>query len=398
MTGTSMDALDVVIVGLSLEEIQDHYKEASEWTIRREEAARFKLIAKASADIPQTLREELELCIELGSQIDPNQPVKDTLSFASAPNFFEKLLTAQRKLTELAGDVFQQCLVNATNELGFQPIIAACGCHGQTIYHMPAYSSWQLFDSALFAVRNKVKVISQFRDRDIAHGGQGAPLVPKFHEFLFRKTATDSCVVNIGGIANISAWKDRLVGWDIGPGNRLLDAWVQRYFNASYDKDGTIAKSGSINHELLKLLQSEPYFAEKGAKSTGRERFNLNWLFDFEEHSDTGSLHELPKEDVLATLTELSAWSIGGAVTELRVENLILCGGGAKNAYLVERIDKYTPGILIKTAEAFGFDSQMIEGMAFAFFAALYDLRICGAIASVTGASQDSICGTAFEP
>ena len=397
MTGTSMDAIDVVIISANKETIKEIYHSRRRGISCDDEPdASVKLIASSSLPMPDHLRSELEYCIATGTQSSDSHAERPYNTHH--PSLFHRLLTARRELTELAGHAYAQCLKSAEQKVGDTLAIEACGCHGQTLFHIPGFASWQLFDSALFAVQNSVRVISNFRDKDIALGGQGAPLAPLFHQFIFGYLGQNACAVNIGGISNISMWRDDLRGWDIGPGNRLMDAWMQQHFNCSFDEDGEIARANQVNANLLSQMLMEPYFSITGAKSTGRELFNLTWLSSHLAALDLENPNQEEAGSILSTLTELTALAIAKTLSEHDLNEAVLCGGGAKNTYLRERILSNSNNTAIRTSNSIGYDGQLIEGMAFAFFACLRDLQLPAAIASVTGATKDSVCGSVFEP
>ncbi|HUV21335.1 MAG TPA: anhydro-N-acetylmuramic acid kinase [Gammaproteobacteria bacterium] len=281
--------------------------------------------------------------------------------------------------------------------------VIAIGCHGQTIRHSPNSAmshSAQIGDPSRIAVLTGISTVADFRRKDIALGGQAAPLAPAFHRFLFRSGEEDRAVVNIGGIANISylpADHGRaILGFDTGPGNTLLDYWTEQHRNAPYDDGGVWARSGKVNTELLnRMMNSEPYFQLAAPKSTGTEYFNPSWLMAF--------LDETTKEasspaDIQATLVELTVSTIAAALQALpsRIENCYLCGGGAHNHYLLERLTLALPECAVITTAALGFDPDFVEAGAFAWLAReRINLRV-GNIPEVTRARQASVLGAIY--
>lgn len=274
--------------------------------------------------------------------------------------------------------------------------ITAIGCHGQTVRHCPEAGNnytIQLVNAALLAELTQITVIVDFRSRDIAAGGQGAPLVPAFHEAVFKKDDCPRAIVNIGGIANITRLNDRLpvIGFDCGPGNLLLDAWCLRHTGKNYDGNGQWAASGQVVSDLLKALFAEPYFVRPPPKSTGRDLFSLSWL----EGRISGN--EAP-EDVQATLLELTALSIAGAIDGYCPDTaeVYICGGGAHNAYLMQRLIELMPGKSVAPADQAGIAADWVEAFAFAWLARQTILRKTGNLAPVTGAKGNRILGAIY--
>ena len=278
--------------------------------------------------------------------------------------------------------------------------IIAIGCHGQTIRHSPdsamPYTA-QIGDPNRIAVLTGISTVADFRRKDIALGGQAAPLAPAFHRFLFRSSEEDRAVVNIGGIANLSYLPadnaKAILGFDTGPGNTLLDYWTEQHRNASYDDGGVWARSGQVNTELLeRMINREPYFHHAAPKSTGTEYFNPSWLMAFLDETTNDAL--APAE-IQATLVELTVTTIAGALQALpsRVQNCYLCGGGARNQYLVERLARALPECNVFTTAALGLDPDFVEASAFAWLARERINRRVGNVPAVTRAQQASILG-----
>ena len=298
------------------------------------------------------------------------------------------------------GEIYAGVVNNALASSGFEPVdIAAIGCHGQTVRHSPdsAYPyTAQIGDPNRIASMTGITTVADFRRKDIAFGGQGAPLAPAFHRFLFHSGEEDRVVINVGGIANITFMPaDReaaVLGFDTGPGNTLLDYWVARHRNASFDADGAWARSGQIDAELLeRMLANEPYFQQHPPKSTGTEYFNPGWLNDYlPDNADAAAIQ--------ATLVELTARSIAEAIRKLPLlpSAGYLCGGGAHNHYLQERLQLAIPECDLQTTGALGLDADFVEAAAFAWLAReRLNLR-AGNIPEVTRASQKTILGAVY--
>ena len=272
--------------------------------------------------------------------------------------------------------------------------ISAIGCHGQTIRHRPdAGYTIQLGNGALLAELSGITVVCDFRGRDIAAGGEGAPLVPAFHATVFSHPSVHRVIVNIGGIANVSDLPPSadVHGFDTGPGNALMDAWVQRHLGRSFDKDGAWAQSGRADEKLLDALLTHEFFSRKPPKSTGRETFHLPWV---EQHL---SGREKP-EDVQATLLALTANSIARSVRSYcaGTSEVYLCGGGARNGALIAALKALLPGVLIARTDELGIGADWVEACAFAWLAHQALQRQPGNLPAVTGASGLRILGAIY--
>lgn len=274
--------------------------------------------------------------------------------------------------------------------------IAAIGCHGQTIRHCPEAGknyTIQLVNAALMAELTGITVIADFRSRDIAAGGQGAPLVPAFHEAVFKSSNCRRVIVNIGGIANITRLDPHLpvIGFDCGPGNLLMDAWCLRYTGKVYDQDGQWAATGQVIPVLLETFLADSFFMREPPKSTGRDLFNLHWL----EQKLSG--YEAP-ENVQATLLQLTAAAIAGSIHEYcpAADEIYLCGGGAHNALLLDRLNDAMPGKLVVLTDQLGVAADWVEAFAFAWLAQQTMLRKTGNLAAVTGAKGGRILGAIY--
>ncbi|WP_370981413.1 anhydro-N-acetylmuramic acid kinase [Agaribacterium sp. ZY112] len=275
--------------------------------------------------------------------------------------------------------------------------IRAIGCHGQTIRHRPNLDkgfTLQIGDANLLATQCGIEVVADFRRKDIALGGEGAPLSPAFNAFLAQG---EKCAfLNIGGIANISLIDTEVQGWDTGPGNGLIDAWFRRHHQQhkqSYDKNGSWAKTGQCSEQLLKLLLQHSYFSKRAPKSTGKEEFTLGWLDSIVEQE-----HPISPEDVQATLVELSAISIANELNEqAQGLKVYVSGGGIHNKYLMQRLSKYSKSQLCSSAEL-GINPDWMEAAAFAWLAQRFITRQTGNIPSVTGAKRSAVLGSLYLP
>lgn len=272
--------------------------------------------------------------------------------------------------------------------------VAAIGCHGQTIRHQPAAGySVQLNNPALLAELSGITVVADFRSRDIAAGGQGAPLVPAFHAAVFGDPACHRIILNMGGIANVTDLKpgQPVRGFDCGPGNLLMDAWIEHHQGLRYDKDGQWSAQGAILPELLQGLLSAGFFATSPPKSCGREEFNLAWL----ERHLSGS--ERPA-DVQATLLELSAVSISRAISRWcgQPEEVYVCGGGAHNPALMARLQHHLAACRIASTDSLGLAADWVEAAAFAWLAWRTLNNEPGNLAEVTGARGPRILGAIY--
>lgn len=353
MSGTSLDGLDIALI---------------------EQEQHTRLIATHYVPMPAALHAELlALC-------------------SSGPDELARAALAEQRWVELAAQGIQALLA----EQQLQPSdVRAIGSHGQTIRHEPARGfSIQIGNPALLAELTGISVISDFRRRDIAAGGQGAPLVPAFHEALF---ATDQrcAVLNVGGFSNLSLLQaERPVhGFDCGPGNVLLDAWIQLQRGERFDRDGAWAASGEIIPELLHALLNDPFFQTRGPKSTGRELFSLEWL---QQH-----LAQLPPyapADVQATLLEMTAQSIIDSLTaaQQNTETLLVCGGGAHNGALMRRLQSLLPSACVSSTADQGVPPDWVEAMAFAWLAHCCLEQIPANRPSVTGARGLRVLGAIY--
>jgi anhydro-N-acetylmuramic acid kinase len=272
--------------------------------------------------------------------------------------------------------------------------VNAIGSHGQTIRHQPDAPrpfTLQIGDPTIIANGTGIVTVADFRRADIALGGQGAPLTPLFHEWLFRQTGLNRIVLNIGGIANVTILRGDAAdttGFDTGPGNTLLDAWVGKHCGEPFDRDGSWAAQGILNEELLSRLSADAYFSTAPPKSTGFEYFNLEWL-------QAAGVEELEPADVQATLCTLTADTIATAIRSSLADgsDVLVCGGGVHNLELMRRLRAALPAISIESTASVGLDPDWVEAAAFAWLAMRTVHRLPGNLPSVTGASRSTVLG-----
>jgi anhydro-N-acetylmuramic acid kinase len=278
--------------------------------------------------------------------------------------------------------------------------VIAIGSHGQTIFHQPLgdyKNTLQIGSPHRLAAKTGLTVIANFRNLDMAYGGQGAPLAPLIHSKLFIENNKNTAVINLGGITNISfIGKDykQLIGYDIGPANCLIDEWTSIHLQKPYDKNGTWARQGLLNKILLNEMLNDDYFKLPYPKSTGREYFNLNWLKNFKEEINTTS-----ENDIQTTLTHLIAASISQSIKQQNhsIEQIIVMGGGAKNSFIKELISEYTK-IPTVSSNSYGFDPQWIEAILFAYMAYKRINHQKLDLSSFTGSTQAILVGDIIEP
>jgi anhydro-N-acetylmuramic acid kinase len=353
MSGTSLDGVDAALVDLA--------------------QGAPRLVATHFQPYPEALKTDL---------LALHRPAHDELHHAQ--------LLSSRLAHEYAGAT-QALLAKARIPAAH---VQAIGCHGQTVRHRPEHGyTVQLNNGALLAELSNIHVVCDFRSRDIAAGGQGAPLVPAFHDKVLRHPSIHRVILNIGGIANLTdlAPGKMTTGFDCGPGNLLLDAWIAQHQGQPYDKDGAWAGGGKTIPELLKRLLSEPYFAAKPPKSTGRDLFSMDWL---KSHLRGG---ETP-QDVQATLLALTANSIAAAIQHHcnGAEEIYLCGGGAHNSTLVARLRQALPACRLEKTETLGIDADWMEAIAFAWLAQQAMHLQPGNLPEVTGARHPCVLGAIY--
>ena len=283
--------------------------------------------------------------------------------------------------------------------------VRAIGSHGQTIRHRPHAEppfTWQLGDGNVIAERCGIATVADFRRRDVAAGGQGAPLMPAFHAALLGSGQEDRAVLNLGGIANVtllpvagdpgSGPGQAVRGFDTGPANALMDAWCERHTGHAYDAGGAFAASGQVNATLLARLLADPWFALPPPKSTGREHFHLDWLQVRMEGADVAPA------DVQATLLELTARTVADALqmTQPDTRRVLVCGGGVRNHVLMARLAAHLPEAVVESTAAHGLDPDYVEAMGFAWLARETLAGRPGNLPAVTGASGRRVLGTVY--
>jgi len=300
------------------------------------------------------------------------------------------------------GEAFAQAALRLLADAGVERgAVRAIGSHGQTIRHRPHGAAhdgrhpftWQLGDAHVIAERTGIATVADFRRRDVAAGGHGAPLVPAFHAALLHDAGEDRAVLNLGGIANFTLLPahGEVRGFDTGPANALLDAWCLRHLGHPFDEDGAFAARGAVDAGLLARLREDPWFDRPPPKSTGREHFHLGWL----EARLRGG--ERP-EDVQATLLELTATTVAEALrrTQPATRRVIACGGGVRNRQLMARLAARLDGIALEDSARYGLDGDFVEAMAFAWLARQCLLGRAGNVPSVTGAAGPRVLGVVY--
>lgn len=377
MSGTSLDGLDAVIC-----QFHDNPQQP------------LSLLATHSLDFPTELRQALFALTQPNGVDDFIE--QNSREFISELDVFG---WASVEYGKFASQVVLELLTKANISAD---AVLAIGCHGQTVRHRPQWHfSLQLIDPNILAELTNIAVVSDFRRRDMAVGGQGAPLVPAFHQAIFAQQGQSRVILNLGGIANITVLDDldKVIGFDTGVANLLLDAWCLRHTEQPFDSHGNWAKSGQILQPLLDKFLTHEFFAKEPPKSTGREEFHLGWVDDMLEQLN----HELPNlryssTDVQTTLTELTAITASQAIDKFAKVNkqanqLFVCGGGAYNDYLLQRIQHHLPNWTVATTQDFGLSPRWVEAVAFAWLARQMILGQTGNLPKVTGASKQVVLG-----
>jgi len=361
MSGTSLDGVDAVLVDFNNNKPE--------------------LTASYSHPIPSTLKQELLETIQ--------------------PNWQGSLLTIgtlDQKLGKLFANAVNQLLKKTPIE---KQKIKAIGSHGQTLWHQPTGQhpfSLQLGNANIISELTDITTIADFRGRDIAAGGQGAPLVPAFHSEYLTHPTRNRIVLNIGGIANITNLPsndnkiDQISGFDTGPGNGLIDAWINAHKDITYDDSGQWARSGNVLPNLLQHLLDEPYFSAPHPKSTGKEYFNLLWLHD----KLSESFSSCKPKDIQATLTALTAYTIAKHCN--KCDEILVCGGGVHNEYLIELLKQYlTNAPTVLSTETACIDPDWMEAIAFSWLAKKTLEGKVGNAPDATGARGSRILGAIYQ-
>ena len=326
-----------------------------------------------------------------------SQIKQEVLSLALPSN---NEIARMRVVDQYFGEHFAKAALHVCKQAGIPTnTIKAIGSHGQTIRHYPKDNdhlgySLQIGDPNIIAQQTGITTITDFRRRDIAAGGHGAPLAPAFHQAAFSDQKKPRIIVNLGGIANISYMpiSGELIGFDSGPANMLLDSWCQKHLQTAYDKDGQWAKSGEVSEHLLSILLEHMYFSAPFPKSTGREMFNLQWLEECLARLNSS----IQNEDVQATLLQLTVQSISKAIEQIdtkKESEVYICGGGAKNPELLSQLNKIVYPRALATTTTLGIDAEWVECAAFAWLAKQTLEHQNGNSPSVTGADMPVILG-----
>lgn len=340
---------------------------------------------------------------------DIDHDIKTQLSSLSSPLVQRNSLT-QNRIEQMAtldtrmGHIFAKAVNALLQKNKLKPSdICAVGSHGQTLRHRPDQAfpfTLQIGDPNVIAETTGITTIADFRRMDIAAGGQGAPLAPAFHHAVLRSKEKDRIILNLGGIANITYLpKDNskdVIGFDTGPANTLLDHWFKQHHpssNDDFDRDAKFAQTGIVHQELLKHLLNDEYFTKTYPKSTGREYFSLNWLNQIIEKNGLF----ISTKNGQATLIELTAITIANAIDKIVTDDyqLLACGGGMHNAYLLQKISERL-NIAVEKTNDFGIDGDYLEAMTFAWLAYRRVNELSGNLPSVTGAKSERILGALY--
>lgn len=357
MSGTSMDGIDAVLLEIDAQGMRVKSATARSW----------------STDLQRRLRQAAEAYSSLG-------------------------LMEFGRLDTIVGQQFAHAAEELLEASGTSAsAVRAIGSHGQTVLHQPrdaAPFTLQIGDPNIIAERLKIDVVADFRRRDVAAGGEGAPLMPAFHVAAFGTPGHYNAVANIGGIANVSLLgaDGSVTGFDTGPGNCLMDAWSRQQRGRPFDDNGDWAATGAVQASLLDAMLADPYFARRPPKSTGRETFSDAWLQRALAGSDAAA------SDVQATLAELTVRTIASSLTAtgLHPARLLVCGGGAQNRYLMSRLKLALPRSQVQSTGACGIDPQHVEGAGFAWLAYRYIHALPGNLPAVTGATHTVPLGALY--
>lgn len=358
MSGTSLDGIDAVAVRFSPE---------------------FELICSHSCELPEEVRRQiLAICTPGDNEIDRMGLLDQTLA-----------------------KLFAEAALKLIDKYGLnKDEIVAIGSHGQTIRHRPESAfTLQIGNPSLIAELTSITTVADFRPRDMAAGGEGAPLVPAFHKALFHSTEKPRIILNIGGMANIT-WlpadpSEEVLGYDTGPGNVLMDSWISRHLNRQYDAQGNWAATGTVDTLLLTQLLSLPYFGQSAPKSTGREQFNMMWL----EAEIIRCNSPVSHQDIQATLLELTARSIVDQIQQFNRDiypEVYVCGGGSHNDTLLNRISTLLPDNNVTTTQTLNLHPDWVEAAAFGWLAKQTLNNLPGNLPDVTGAKGERILGAIY--
>lgn len=374
MSGTSIDGIDIALVEIN----QGHCT----------------LKGSYLHPIAKTLKEQLS---RICASQTPDDRSRDT---AAVEDQVELLGQLDQQLGLAFAEGINRLL--SQNKLNNEKI-RAIGSHGQTIRHRPNQNSaftLQIADPNLIAYHTGITTVADFRRMDMAAGGQGAPLVPAFHHALMKSEIENRIILNLGGIANLTylpkSNSEPVIGFDTGPANTLLDANFKKYHpERSFDSDGAFSRQGKVDHRLLALLLSDPYFELEAPKSTGREYFSPDWLQRKLAHFED----EILPQSLQATLLELTTQTIINEINKLNIKSyqLYVCGGGMHNGYLMERLTSKLHQKIFQTNEL-GVDGDFLEAMTFAWLAHRRLKNLTGNLPSVTGAKEKKVLGAIYHP
>ncbi|MDO4776825.1 MAG: anhydro-N-acetylmuramic acid kinase [Cardiobacteriaceae bacterium] len=357
MSGTSVDAVDTVLVAI--------------------DGKRLELVATNTHPIPKALKVRI---LDMASHYDTSLLTLGALD---------------RELGVLFAEAVNQLIEKHHID---RSTVRAIGSHGQTVCHRPDDEqpfTMQIGDANQIAALTGIDTVADFRRKDMALGGQGAPLVPAFHHTLFGNDHSATVVLNIGGIANITVLRpgEPVLGYDTGPGNMLMDNFHQQQTGEHYDRDAQVAKSGEVDDALLTRLMAEPYLARPYPKSTGRELFSPAWLADKLQGVT------IPAANIQRTLLEYTARTIAEQIDAFRfgdAPQVFVCGGGARNPLLMQRLAELLPGWQVDSTDSQGVSGEYMEAMAFAWLAHRFMERESGNVPEVTGASRYAVLGALY--
>ena len=343
--------------------------------------AGFRMLAARNVALPAPLVARLRRLAIPGTRPEPETDPIDELG----------------ELDGLVGELFAEAALGLLEASGVaHSSVRAIGSHGQTLRHRPRTTrpfTLQIGDPNIIAARTGIPVVADFRRRDMALGGQGAPLVPAFHAAVFAAPAERRAVLNLGGVANLTLLEpgQPVTGFDTGPANGLMDAWTRRHLGRPFDEDGAWGATGRVSAPLLAALLAHPFLALAPPKSTGPEDFTPAWLDGLVARAG-----EAAPEDVQATLCEFTAASIAEALAAAPPQRLIICGGGVHNRQLVARLGARLPRARIESSAAHGVDPDHVEAAAFAWLAARTLAGLDGNVPSVTGAARPAVLGATW--